>query len=127
MNYPLWNIFLTTMYFFIWVMWFFLIFRIATDIFRDDSLNGWGKTGWLVLVLILPFIGILIYLIARGSGMGRRDAAQRKASEDSFRSYVQEAATPVDTAGQLGKLAELHDKGVLTDAEFAAQKAKVLS
>ena len=49
MNYPLWNIFLTTMYFFIWVMWFFpLIFRIATDIFRDDSLNGWGKTGWLV-------------------------------------------------------------------------------
>jgi hypothetical protein len=117
------------MYFFIWVVWFFLIFRIAVDIFRDDTLGGWGKTGWLVLILVVPFVGILIYLIARGHDMGARDAAQQQASQDAFKTYVQQAAAsaPADTVGQLHKLSELHDKGVLTDSEFAAQKAKVLA
>ena len=72
MDYPLWNIFLTMMWFFLWVMWLMLLFWIITDIFRSHDLSGWAKAGWLVLVLILPFIGILVYMVVRGSQMHER-------------------------------------------------------
>ncbi len=129
MDYPLWNVFLTTLWFFVWVMWFFLLFRIIIDIFRSQDLTGWGKAGWLIVILILPFIGVLIYLIARGHSMGDRDAQQARAADDAFRSYVQEAAAPTGhtAADEITKLADLRDKGVLTEDEFAQRKAKILA
>jgi Short C-terminal domain/Phospholipase_D-nuclease N-terminal len=130
-DYPLMNAFFTMLWFFLWILWFFLLFRIFGDIFRDDSLSGWGKAGWTIFVCILPFLGVFIYLIARGRGMGERDLRQAKAQEQAFRAYVQEAAAGTPSgptkADELAKLASLHQRGDITDAEYEDAKAKVLS
>lgn len=129
-DYPLLNAFLTMLWFFLWVMWFMLLFRVVVDIFRDDTLSGWAKGGWTVFVCLLPFLGVFVYLIARGKGMGERELRQARAQERAFRSYVQGAAaeSPGPTkADELAKLASLHDQGDITDAEYAAAKAKVLA
>jgi hypothetical protein len=127
-NYPLLNAFWTMLWFFLWILWIFLLIRIVTDIFRSRDLGGWGKAGWLIFVLILPFLGVFVYLIARGTDMGRRDEEQARASEEAFRGYVQSAAAQTSSpADDLSKLADLHQRGVLTDDEFAAQKAKILA
>ena len=72
-DYPLLNVFWTTMWFFLWILWFMLLFRVLGDVFRDDGLSGWAKAGWCVFVVVLPFLGIFVYLIARGRGMGERE------------------------------------------------------
>jgi hypothetical protein len=127
-DYPALNLFWTILEIFLWVMWFFLLFRIIGDIFRSSDLGGWGKAGWLLFVIILPFLGVLVYLIARGATMHERDARQMQANEDAFRSYVQEAAgTTPSTADELTKLADLRDRGLLTEAEFSTQKATLLA
>ncbi|MDF3146398.1 MULTISPECIES: SHOCT domain-containing protein [unclassified Streptomyces] len=135
MDYPLLNAFLTMLWFFLWVMWFVLLFRVIGDIFRDDDMGGWGKAGWTVFVCALPFLGVFVYLIARGRGMGERDVRQMQRQEDAFRSYVQEAAAGAPATGapqatrvdELTKLAGLHDHGDITDAEYERAKAKVLA
>ena len=127
-DYPLLNLFWTTLEIFLWVLWFFLLFRIIADIFRSHDLGGWGKALWLIFVIVLPFLGVFVYLIARGSSMSERDVRQAQAADAATRSYIQSAAgASSSTAEELTKLAALRDQGVLTDAEFAAQKAKVLS
>jgi type VI protein secretion system component VasK len=127
-DYPLLNLFWTMLWFFLWIIWFFLLFRIIGDIFRSSDLGGWGKAGWSLFVIALPFLGVLTYLIVRGSQMHQREARQAQASEDAFRSYVQQTAgTGTSTAEELTKLGALRDQGVLTDAEFTAQKAKILA
>jgi type VI protein secretion system component VasK len=127
-NYPLLNLFLTMLWFFLWVLWIFLLFRIVIDIFRSHDLSGWGKAGWLLFILVLPFLGVLVYLIVRGGDMHRRDALQAQASEQAFREYVrQSAGATQSTADELAKLATLRDQGVLTDEEFANQKAQILA
>ncbi|MFI7410157.1 SHOCT domain-containing protein [Streptomyces sp. NPDC049627] len=120
------------LWFFLWVMWFVMLFRVFGDIFRDDSMGGWAKAGWTVFVCVLPFLGVFIYLIARGRGMGQRDVRQMQQQEQAFRSYVQEAAagapaTGATRADELAKLAGLHDHGDITDAEYERAKAKVLA
>ena len=131
MNYPLLNVFMTMLWFFLWVMWFVLLFRVITDLFRDDSVSGWGKAGWTVFVCVLPFVGVFTYLIARGRGMGERDLRHAQEQEKAFRAYVQETAAGAQTAPSeadaLAKLAGLHDHGHITDAEYAQAKAKVLA
>jgi hypothetical protein len=126
-NYPLLDAFLTMLWFFLWIIWIFILFRVIFDIFRDRDLSGWGKAAWLVFVIILPFLGVFIYLIARGSHMHERDVSDAQANEAAFRSYVQQAAGPTSAADQLTQLADLHSRGVLSDEEFAAEKAKILS
>jgi hypothetical protein len=127
-DYPALNVFWTMLEIFIWILWLFLLFRVIGDIFRSADLSGWAKAAWSLFVIILPFLGVLVYLIARGSKMHEREVQQAQANEDAFRSYVQQAAVPpTGTADELTKLATLHDQGVLTDAEFNAQKAKVLT
>lgn len=129
-NYPLLNLFLTMIYLFFWIAWIFLLFRIISDIFRSGDLGGVAKAGWTLLILILPWLGVLIYLIARGGGMYARDREQAEAARQAMASW---AASQVpnahgsSTADQLSKLAELRQSGVLTDEEFATQKAKVLA
>lgn len=126
-DYPLAGAFWTFLWFFIWVMWIFLLFRIVIDIFRSHDLGGVAKTLWLVFVLILPFLGVFVYVIARGNGMGQRDLAQAQARDQAFTSYVRDAAgSQPSAADELAKLADLKERGVITDAEFSAQKAKLL-
>ncbi|MFI6010156.1 SHOCT domain-containing protein [Streptomyces sp. NPDC051243] len=120
------------LWFFLWVMWFVLLFRVIGDIFRDDRMGGGAKAGWTVFVCLLPYLGVFVYLIARGRGMGERDVRQMQQQEQAFRSYVQEAAagtpaTGATRADELAKLAGLHDHGDITDAEYERAKAKVLA
>lgn len=133
MDYPLLDVFLTMLWFFLWIMWIMLLFRVIVDIFRDDTHSGLGKAGWTLTVCVLPFLGVFVYLIARGRGMGERELRQAQDRERAFRAYVQEAAaepapkTPGAKADELGKLAALHDKGAITDAEYERAKSKVLT
>ncbi|MER6250145.1 MULTISPECIES: SHOCT domain-containing protein [Streptomyces] len=126
-DYPLLNIFWTMLYLFLWIMWFFLLFKIITDIFRDHSLGGWGKAGWLIFVLLLPFLGVFVYLIARGRSMGERDLKQVQENEAAFRDYVQKTAGSGGSADELHKLSALKDKGDITQEEFDRAKAKLLA
>ncbi len=124
-SYPLLNVFWTMMWFFLWVLWFFLLFRIFGDIFRSHDLGGWGKAAWSIGIIIIPFLGILIYLIARGGGMHERDVQRAQQADEAMRAYVKDAAGS-GPSDEITKLAALRDQGVLTDEEFNAQKAKLL-
>ena len=127
-NYPLGGAFLTMLWFFLWVIWIIILFRVIFDIFRSHDMGGWGKALWLIFVIIVPFLGVFIYLIARGGKMAERDQRDAAQQEQAFRSYVQDvAATGPNAADELTKLADLKAKGVITDAEFEQQKAKILS
>ncbi|WP_406005137.1 SHOCT domain-containing protein [Streptomyces sp. NBC_00637] len=128
-DYPLLGAFWTMLWFFLWIMWFVLLFKIVFDIFRDDSLSGWGKTGWLVFVIVLPFLGVFVYLIARGKDMGRRETAQKVEQKRAFDSYVKETAGSArpGSADELAKLSELRAQGHITPEEFQRAKELVLS
>jgi hypothetical protein len=127
-GYPVLNVFWTIFEIFAFVIWFWLLFVILTDVFRSSDLSGWGKAGWTIFVIFLPVIGILTYLIVRGPSMHERSAQQARQQDEAFRSYVQEAAgsTP-SSADQLAKLADLRQRGAITTDEFEQEKAKVLA
>ncbi len=128
-NYPILDIFLTTLYFFIFIIWLWLLFMVFIDIFRSHDLHGWAKALWVIGIIIMPYLGVLVYLIFRGGGMHERAARQAAQQQKAFDQYVKQAAgTPgSSTADQLSKLAELKTKGVLTDAEFESEKSKLLA
>jgi hypothetical protein len=97
-------------------------------VFRSEDLGGGAKALWTIFIIVLPFLGVLVYLIARGDGMQRRDASQARATDEAMRGYIQSAAgTSSSAAEELSKLAALREQGVLTEAEFDAQKARLLS
>ncbi|MFI0510785.1 putative membrane protein [Streptomyces canus] len=127
-DYPLLGAFWTVMWIFLWILWLVLLFRIIGDIFRDDTLGGWGKTGWLVFVVVLPFLGVFVYVLARGKGMGKRAERQARAQQQAFDDYIRETArgTPGNEAEQLAKLSEVRARGDITDAEFQQAKEKIL-
>ena len=93
----------------------------------DHETGGFAKAIWLIFIIVLPFLGVFVYLIARGSGMAKRDMDQAKAQQQEFDSYVRDVAAPTSSADELAKLSDLKAKGVITDAEFQAQKAKLLA
>ncbi len=126
MQYPLLDAFLTMLWFFIWILWIFLVIRIIFDVFRSRDLSGLAKALWLIFIIVLPFLGVLIYLIARGSNMHERDAREAQAADEQFKDYVRDAAG-TSQADELAKLADLKDRGVITDAEFEQGKAKILA
>ena len=125
-DYPLLNAFWTIFIFFLFVFWLFILFRIIFDIFRSSDLGGWGKALWFIFILFLPFLGVLVYLIARGGKMHERDVQMAQAQDQAFKQYVQQASGG-GTADELAKLADLRAKGTITDAEFDAAKAKLLT
>jgi hypothetical protein len=124
-TYPLLDFFWTMLWFFCFVLFFWLLFTVILDIFRSHDMGGLAKAGWVIFVIVLPFIGILVYLIARGGKMAEHRMAEAQQQDQQFRAYVKDA-TGGGTAEELSKLADLRSKGVLTDAEFEAQKAKIL-
>ncbi|MEU0400811.1 SHOCT domain-containing protein [Streptomyces sp. NPDC006197] len=131
-DYPLLDLFWTMLWFFLWIMWLFLLFKVVTDIFRDHSLGGWAKAGWLIFCIVLPYLGVLVYVIARGKGMGQRDIKQAKESEAAFQEYIRKTAGTQGGGGgsatdELARLADLKAKGAITAEEFEKAKAKVLS
>jgi hypothetical protein len=128
-DYPLLGAFWTLLWFFLWIVWIVILFQVLIDIFRSRDLSGWAKALWVIFVVILPFLGVFVYLIARGQGMAERHLRQAQAQDQALRSYVQEAAAGSSggTADELAKLADLRDRGVITPAEFEAQKAKILA
>ncbi|GAA3368728.1 SHOCT domain-containing protein [Streptomyces antimycoticus] len=126
MDYPLLNVFLTTMWVFLWILWLALLFRVFTDLFRDDSLSGWAKAGWTVFALLLPFLGVFVYLVARGRGMGMREMKRAEQAEKDFREFMRTTAT-TGRAEELEHLVELKNHGDLTPEEYERAKAKVLA
>jgi hypothetical protein len=126
-SYPLLGAFWTIIEIFLWVLWFWVLITVFIDIFRSHDLSGWGKALWFLFVLLIPLIGVLVYLIVRGGSMQSRMQRQAQQDDQAFREYVQDAAGSQSTADQLTKLADLRDKGVITSAEFDAQKAKLLA
>jgi hypothetical protein len=123
---PLMDLFWSMLWFFMFFLWIWLLISLFADIFRSDDLSGWGKAGWVIFMVLLPWLGALIYLIARGKGMQERAVADMAAREQATRQYIQEVATPTSTADELSKLAALRDQGVLTSSEFESQKAALL-
>jgi ABC-type multidrug transport system fused ATPase/permease subunit len=126
-TYPLLDLFGTMLGLFVFIIWFWLLVVIFGDIFRSHDMGGGAKALWVIFVIVFPFLGILIYLIARGGKMHERAAQQAQQSQQAFDTYVKEAAGTTSSADQLAKLADLKEKGVITDAEFDAQKAKLLA
>ncbi len=126
-SYPFLDILWTMLIIFAWIIWFTLLFRVIIDIFRRHDINGGGKALWLIFVIILPFLGVFIYLIVDGHGIAERDMKQAQASQQQFDSYVQSVASSGGAAAEIDKAKQLLDSGAITQAEFDALKAKALA
>ena len=126
-TYPLLDLFGTMLGLFVFIIWFWLLIIIFSDIFRSRDMGGWAKAIWVLFIIILPFLGILIYLIARGGKMHERAEQAARQQQEAFDAYVKETAGSGSNVDQLAKLADLKQSGAITDAEFEAQKAKLLS
>ncbi|MFB7281479.1 PLDc N-terminal domain-containing protein [Streptomyces hydrogenans] len=129
-DYPLLSVFWSMLWFFLWILWFILLFRIIMDIFRDHDMNGWAKAGWMAFVILLPFLGVLVYVIARGKNMGRREIAQARAQQQEFDAYIRKTASGTDrpsSVDELARLSDLRSRGDITEEEFRRAKALVLS
>jgi len=123
---PLLDLFWAMLWFFLFFIWLMLLFRIFGDIFRSDDMGGWAKAFWTLFVVVLPVLGVLVYVIARGQGMAERDMRQYQAVEAAQKQYIKEAAGATSAADELGKLAALRERGVISNEEFEAQKAALL-
>jgi hypothetical protein len=121
------QVFWSILWFFLFFIWIWVAIMVFVDIFRSKDLSGWGKALWVLLVIVLPYFGVFIYLIVRGHKMGEHAAADAKAQQEAFRSYVQQTAGTTSTADELEKLARLRDQGVLSEEEYAQAKARALA
>jgi len=126
-TYPILSLIWMMFMFFVFVLWIWLLIAVFVDIFRSSDLGGWAKAFWVLFIVVLPFLGVLIYLIARGGKMHERAAEQAAQQQKAFDNYVKEAASSGSTTDELAKLADLKQSGAITDAEFEAQKAKILA
>jgi ABC-type multidrug transport system fused ATPase/permease subunit len=126
-TYPLADLFGTMLGLFIFIIWFWLLIVIFGDIFRSRDMGGGAKALWVIFVIILPFLGIFVYLIARGGKMHERAAEAAAQQQKAMDQYIQQAAGATSPAEQLAKLATLKDQGSITQEEFDAQKAKILA
>ncbi len=125
---PLFDLFWAMLWFFLFFAWIWLLISIFGDIFRSNDMGGWGKALWTLFVIILPLLGTLIYLIARGGSMAERSIEAAREQDAAMQAYIKEAAAgSASSADELKKLAELRSSGVISDQEFEAQKAKLLA
>ena len=119
----MWSMFV----FFVWILFFWLLFTVFADLFSRHDISGWAKTGWTILVIILPFLGIFIYLIAEGRGMGERNMKKAQSQQAQMDAYVRSVASSDSTTDQIARGKELLDSGAITQAEFDQLKAKALA
>jgi len=125
-DYPFLNILWTMIIFFCWVAWIWMLILILSDVFRRDE-SGWVKAGWCVFLIVLPFLGALIYLIANGKDMTARRVADAQVSQANFDDYVRKVAADGGSTGEIARAKELLDSGAITQQEFEALKAKALA
>jgi hypothetical protein len=124
-DYPFLDILWTMILFFSWVIWIWIAITVFADLFRRHDISGWGKAAWVVFVIVLPFLGVLVYLIAQHDGMRERSVKQAESQQQAFDQYVRETAG--GSAAEIAKAKELLDSGAITQAEFDALKAKALA
>jgi hypothetical protein len=125
-SYPFLDVFWSMFIFFIWVMWFMLLFRIWGDVFRRSDLSGLGKTGWLLFTILVPFLGVFIYVITQNDGMNQRALDRARVQQDQMDDYVRSTAGG-GAAAEIEKAKQLLDSGAITQAEFDTMKAKALA
>ncbi|HET7902596.1 MAG TPA: SHOCT domain-containing protein [Candidatus Nanopelagicales bacterium] len=118
----LWSIVWFTLFF----LWIWVLMSVFADIFRSDDLGGWGKALWIIFIVIAWWLGVLVYLIARGKGMQQRSIDAMRAAESAQREYIQNVASSSSATEEIAKAAQLKEQGVISDEEFAAIKAKAL-
>jgi len=121
------EVFLSMLWFVVFFVWLWLAITVFIDIFRSHDLSGWVKALWVIFIVLLPYLGVLVYLIARGGSMHERAVKEAKQDDAAFRDYVQQVAGSSSPASELERLASLHDRGKITDEEFAQAKAKVMA
>jgi hypothetical protein len=126
-NYPILSLIWMMFMFFVFVIWIWLLISVFMDIFRSSDMGGGIKALWVLFVIVFPFLGVLVYLIARGGKMHERAAEHAARQQQAFDSYVKQAAGSGSSVDDLAKLADLKEKGVISDSEFEAQKAKILA
>jgi hypothetical protein len=125
-SYSFLDFFWDVLLFFAWLIWFWLLITVFADLFRRHDTSGWAKAGWIVFVIVLPYVGVLVYLIAEHQGIAERNAQRAQASQKQFDSYVQSVAPP-SGAEQIEKAKTLLDSGAITQAEFDRLKEKALA
>ena len=125
-DYPFLDLFWTMLIFFLWILWIWLLFTIFADIFRRKDLSGWAKAAWIVFTILLPFLGVFVYLITQNVGMTERNLQHTRAQREQFDEYVRETAGG-GAAAEIEKAKQLLDSGAITQAEFDAIKQKALA
>jgi hypothetical protein len=127
-DYTFLDAFWTLIVFFLWILWFWLLFTVFADIFRRHDLSGWGKAGWLIFTIVLPFLGVFVYFISQNEGMTQRNVERAQAQRAQLDTYVREAAgSGGGAAAEIDKAKQLLDSGAITPAEFEAIKQKALA
>ena len=126
-DYPFLDVFWTMCIFFLWVLWFWLLFTVFADIFRRRDLSGWGKAGWIVFTIILPYLGVFIYLITQGRNMTERNIERARPTGRSSTSTSARPRPPAAPAAEIDKAKQLLDSGAITQPEFEALKQKALA
>ena len=122
------QVFWSMLWFFVFVIWIWLLVTVFSDIFRSRDLDGWGKALWTIFVILLPYLGVFVYLIARGHKMHEHAVEAMEAQQAANKAYIQQAAgTTPSTADELARIADLKARGVIDDAEFQSMKAKIVS
>jgi hypothetical protein len=125
-SYPFLDVMWTMLVFFLWILWFWLLFTVFADVFRRHDISGWGKAGWLIFTILLPFLGVFVYLISQGQGMTERNVERAKAQQQQFDSYVRETAGG-GAASEIAHAKQLLDSGAISEPEFQALKQKALA
>jgi Short C-terminal domain/Phospholipase_D-nuclease N-terminal len=126
-DYPLLNVFWTIIIVFAWVAWFWVLIIVISDLFSRHDIGGWAKALWMLFVIVVPFLGVFIYVISQGKGMGERRDRQVQASQQEFDSYVRQVAASDGPADQIAKAKQLLDNGTIDQAEFDRLKAQALA
>ena len=126
-DYPILGFFFSVLMIALFVIWLWLLFSVLIDVFRSEDLNGWTKALWVIFVVLMPYLGVLVYLIARGGKMHERAVRGAVKHQQEFDDYVRQTASTGSTADELQKLAGLRDTGVISPEEFETQKAKLLA
>jgi Short C-terminal domain/Phospholipase_D-nuclease N-terminal len=126
-DYPFLDLFWTMLIFFVWILWIWLLFTIFADIFRRKDISGWAKAAWIVFTILLPFLGVFVYLITQNVGMTERNLQHARGQREQFDEYVRETAGSSGAAAEIEKAKQLLDSGAITQAEFDAIKQKALA